>query len=248
MMATSRDFNERTEVKLRYAILSVPRSGSTLLSRALYETRMAGDPHEYLNPAAIAVHQEASGAASMTVDAYLREIEARRTSSNGYFGIKVHYFHLSRLCDTVEKKLRVATHFLRQQDRRVLITRRDKIAQAISYYIARQSGRWTSEHERHLQTDADANVSFDPVAIARCLQRIIEDEDGWRRALSSAGLPYLEIFFEDFVTSYRVHMEKVFPYLGLDSILATSQPAMAPTTSIQAKKLGEQFRRYLALG
>lgn len=187
MMSNRRDFNQQNPVLLRYAILSSPRSGSTLLSRALYQTRQAGDPHEYLNPAAIYAYQTGSGI-NLSIDAYLQEIENRRTSSNGLFGIKTHHFHLSRLGKTPEEKSRVTINFLKRQDKRILIRRRDKIAQSVSYYIAQQSGRWTTEHERYLTDGHNLTVLFDPVALSRCLQRIIEDEQSFIKILKYSNL------------------------------------------------------------
>lgn len=246
MMSKSRDLEAPTATKLRYAILSAPRSGSTLLSRALHKTGHAGDPHEYLNPSAIAAFQEIRNGGNLGINDYIREVETRRTSGNGYFGIKIHYFHLSRLCSTAEMKAQAAERFLARQNRRILITRRDKLDQAVSYYIAQRTGRWTSEHERYLPFDGDANVEFDPAAISRCLLRVIEDEEGWRQALTRSGLPHLEVVFEDFISDYRKKLAEVLDYLELDAIYSLSQPAMTSTSSPCAMGIKERFRQYLA--
>lgn len=248
MMATARDFPGPHAVRVRYAILSAPRSGSTLLARELYRTGLAGDPHEYLNPSAILAYQAASGRSQVALAEYLREIESRRTSANGYFGIKAHYFHLSRLGTAEEAKQRIAEEFLRKQHRRILITRRDKLAQAVSYFIAQRSGRWTSEHEPYLGPEPAAAVEFDPLAIGRCLIRIIEDEEGWRGALAETGLPYIEVVFEDFLASYRETLERVAAYLGIEFVAAPTGPALTPTTDARAAEFRERFSHYLSHG
>lgn len=248
MMAASRDFAGRSPVTLRYAILSAPRSGSTLLARELFRTGVAGDPHEYLNPMAIAAYQAASGATRVTLPEYLGDIESRRTSPNGCFGIKAHYFHLSRLGDTDESRRRIVEEFLRKQDRRILITRRDKLAQAVSYHLAKCSGRWTSEHEKYLGPQPAAAWEFDPVDLGQCLTRMIEDEEGWRRSLAATGLPFIEIVFEDFLASYRETLERVGSYLGIDFGESPLEPALTPTTDARATDLRERFSTYLSHG
>lgn len=250
MMATSRDFAGSPAVRLRYGILSAPRSGSTLLARGLFRTGLAGDPHEYLNPAAITAYQagQAGGPARLEVREYLRRIESRRTSPNGYFGIKAHYFHLARLGATEKSRAQIVQGFLKGTDRLILITRRDKLAQAVSYYIAKASGRWTTEHEKYLPPGVQHTWNFDPVAIGRCLQRTTADEAGWRNALAVAGLPYIEVVFEDLIASYQTTMEKVAAYLGIDIDMSRDIPAVGPTTDACAADLRERFRSYLSNG
>jgi LPS sulfotransferase NodH len=244
MMSPARDSSVVTPIRLRYAILSTPRSGSTLLARMLYQTAQAGDPHEYLNPSAIRAWQELSGRNDTPVGVYMKDIEQRRTSANGCFGMKVHYFHLSRLSNSEQGKRQIAIQFVRQLDRRILITRRDKIAQAVSYFIAQQSGNWTSEHIKHLPQEP-VSINFDAAAISRCLHRIVDDEEGWRKTLSFSGLPYLELVFEDVIKAYGASMQHVFAHLGIDPPETAARPALAPTTHPQAHSLAQQYRSYL---
>lgn len=48
-LSLERDFPGPFPIRTRYAILSSPRSGSTLLARMLFATGMAGDPIEPKN-------------------------------------------------------------------------------------------------------------------------------------------------------------------------------------------------------
>jgi LPS sulfotransferase NodH len=53
LMGTERDVSVQAIPSIRYAILSVPRSGSTLVARGLEATSELGVPLEYFNPNAI---------------------------------------------------------------------------------------------------------------------------------------------------------------------------------------------------
>lgn len=246
MMDFSRDIKASNQVKVRYSILSSPRSGSTLLARALYKTGLAGDPHEYLNPSAIAAYQANCNSTQVNITDYLKDIEARRTSANGYFGIKTHYFHLARLGKSKDSAFQLVKNFLASQNKLIFISRRNKIAQSVSYYIAQQSGRWTSEHERYLKNNDDSHFIFDPLALSRCLQRIIDDDESWRNALYLSGKPYLEIIFEDFINAYEDHLKRVFDYLEIQPTIPALHQPLTATTSQYAANIEKKFRLYLS--
>lgn len=246
MMDFSRDIQGSHQVKVRYSILSSPRSGSTLLARALYNTGLAGDPHEYLNPSAIAAYQASCNSKQVSISDYLKDIEARRTSANGYFGMKAHYFHLTRLGKSKDSALHIVKNFLASQNKLIFISRRNKIAQSVSYYIAQQSGRWTSEHERYLKNNDDSHFIFDPLALTRCLQRIIDDDESWRNVLRLSEKPYLEIIFEDFVDTYEDHMKRVFDYLEIQPTISALNRPLTATTSKYAADIEKAFRLYLS--
>lgn len=246
MMDFSRDIQASHQVKVRYSILSSPRSGSTLLARALYNTGLAGDLHEYLNPSAIAAYQASQNNGQVNINDYLKDIEARRTSANGYFGLKVHYFHLARLAKSKDSALQIVKNFLLSQNKLIFITRRNKIAQSVSYYIAQQSGRWTSEHERYMKNNDDFHFIFDPLALTRCLQRIIDDDESWRSVLRLSGKPYLEIIFEDFIDTYEDHIKQIFDYLEIKPTISDLSRPLTATTSKYAADIEKEFRLYLS--
>lgn len=93
LMGTERDVSVQAIPSIRYAILSVPRSGSTLVARGLEATSELGVPLEYFNPNAIEAWRYLGRYDSVHLEEYLDDIERRRTANSGYFGIKVHYRH-----------------------------------------------------------------------------------------------------------------------------------------------------------
>ena len=245
MMKDSRDFPSGKPTTSRYAILSVPRSGSTLMARALRQTGQAGDPHEYLNPNAISAWSTLQGKPPSSAGAYLAAIETRRTAPNGRFGIKIHYSHLLRLAAKPADFTPIAADFLKLEDRLILIYRTDRIAQAVSYYVAQTTGLWTSEHGNYLADRQACPLVFDALAITRCLAHIVEGEQGWRNLLERLQLPCLEVTYEGLTTAYQDTLGRVFRYIGIDSPTAIENPAVTPTTHPQAFDLVAQFRAYL---
>ncbi|MCW5696899.1 MAG: hypothetical protein KIS96_09235 [Bauldia sp.] len=245
MMAADRDYPAATPPRVRYAILSVPRSGSTLLARALGASRRYGDPHEYLNPNAIDAWK-AGRAVSEAFDlaTYLSEIERRRTSPEGYFGIKVHFRHFTLAYG--DRAFAAAADFVARQDRLIFIRRRDQVAQAVSYHAARSTGRWTSEHEPFFGPAPVSAVPFDVPALDACLDEVVRGEANWRSVLAACGSPFLEIDYEDLVGDYEATVATALRWLGASAPVVPPLPTRP--SRIGADGLLDRYRRLRASG
>jgi LPS sulfotransferase NodH len=75
----------------QYLIASSQRSGSYLLSYLLRETGQLGFPLEYLHPEHAPMWRQRFGVSSM--NEVILNLFERRTSPNGWFGIKAHWPH-----------------------------------------------------------------------------------------------------------------------------------------------------------
>lgn len=243
LMSPARDVFSAPLVEHRYAILSVPRSGSTLLSRAFEQTGLLGVPHEYLNPNAIAAWVALGGDASMSLEDYLQEVESRRTSINGSFGIKVHFRQFRQHFG--EYAFAKAIAFVNAQDQCVLVTRRNHIAQAVSYYRARRTGLWTSEHEDLAGLANAPRVPFDSASLMECLNEVEEGERNWRRVISATKTPCMEVAYEDLIADYRGVMRELFAFLRVRTEPSTHMPT-TKTQSHREDDLIAEFSRYLA--
>lgn len=80
---------------MSYAILSQPRTGSTLLTELL-RTRGLGDPDEYLHDATIKrLWPELSGSSEpFNIHRYIALLRQVQITTSGNFGVKVHYSQL----------------------------------------------------------------------------------------------------------------------------------------------------------
>src|SRR5438105_1838527 len=137
-MSPARDFAGNTPVRIRYGILSSQRSGSTLLARALFETRHAGDPLEYFNLRLLALARKQTGNQFLTPIEFMRLMELRRTSPNGVFGMKIHYEQMLRAFQSNVPNQKMI-EFLRNQHHLFWMRRRDRLRQAISHALATQT-------------------------------------------------------------------------------------------------------------
>lgn len=210
-MSPDRDFPGPNAVTRRYAILSSPRSGSTLLSRALYETGKAGDPQEYFNPPLLQVERERASRPDLNINQFLNRMEKRRTSPNGYFGIKMHFSQILSV-HGARQPTPAMGNFLRKFDGLVWIRRRDRLAQGISQAIARRTNVWSSEDSRFKK---NPDLKIHPVEVLDGLRMVCADDAGWDRFLRVEKFSVLEIWYEDLVERFESEMTRVISHLGL---------------------------------
>lgn len=229
----------------RYLICSTARCGSNLVCDLLAQTRMAGVPMEYLNPRYVAGYLRSQGldsSASLNLEAYLGVLERRRTTANGYFGIKVHFDHLRSL------GLRTALahrDFLQKFNHIIVLRRRDKVAQAVSLYRARVTQIWSSGDRQFLATDdprLSLDVAFDPTAIARALADSVQGEQDWLDLLVASRLPFSEFWYEDFA-GFAQMPDGLLSALGLPPELAPQTPSISRQSSADDPML----RRFMAV-
>jgi LPS sulfotransferase NodH len=132
-----------------YVICAVQRSGSFLLSEALTNTGLAGNPQEYfLNNSE--GWEDGSWARQNGVTSrsdYLRLVLEKGTTPNGVFGTKImwNYFQdmIKRLQELPEFKEMDAPQLMASLFTNVYyiwIIRRDKVRQAVSWARAAQTG------------------------------------------------------------------------------------------------------------
>ena len=135
--------------EINYLICSAPRTGSTLLARALIDTGIAGNPREYFDIRADNERYWVERLKVASESDYLNKVIRAGTTPNGVFGAKVHWHQL----DVLMQKLAISrphVHLGRRPSlarafpklRYVWLSRENKVAQAISYYRAANTKVW----------------------------------------------------------------------------------------------------------
>ena len=175
---TSKSFDLPGPVRLRksYIVASTPRCGSTFLCSLLWQTGVLGAPSEYWNchksgaRKTIGIRMMERLEATSGPD-YLTKLLACRTSKNGVFGVKVHFFDFQEVVSGFPQMLeRLAPVTF------INIEREDKIAQAVSLARSLQTGTWTAGSNKPRPT-----VTYDRELISRCLGSLETQKLGWAR-------------------------------------------------------------------
>lgn len=206
-----------------YVICSTPRSGSSLLSEALtllggVGAGGLGVPIEYFDPTATQRWLWRRWACQ-SPGSYVDQVRRRRTSADGVLGAKLHWFQLVGLAGSLGRSPAAALRMALDRPTIVYVCRRDRDAQAVSWMIAEQSGRW-GRWRGHGAGDlqqrgaGDAGVRYDATEIQRCRDRIASDEAGWEALFEAEGLDPLPVIYEEFVASYADTVAAVASHLG----------------------------------
>jgi LPS sulfotransferase NodH len=221
-----KDFDTFDGVPKVLVIAFTPRCGSHMLGHTLYETGAFGFPLEYVNPFNLAEWRRRLGK-RRTTDV-LRDLQRRRTSPNGVFGIKLGYSHLdqlggSRRLTTVLPKARY-----------VLLRRENLISQAVSYAKAKQTGVWISG-----QRPTRDEAHYDFRSIRRCLRRVILETAAWQYLLATSGCRYIELTFESVLQDVPGAVQSIARLMEID--VDESRIPSQPPTRRQRNELNESW-------
>lgn len=213
-----------------YLIAASARAGSHYLAHLLFNTGALGSPLEYFNPALYPKWQRLLDAPDH-LDMF-RKLARRRTSPNGWFGIKIDWRHFAPLL--ADEALMQAMGKLEY----VRLTRRDMIARAISHVIARQTGAWVSFHTIKNQPH------YDFAAIREALERIENDDRNWQDYFAARAIAPLTVAYEEMVADPAGIVDRVCAHLGLADRAVSRPPLMTRRQSTELN--GEWKERFLA--
>jgi LPS sulfotransferase NodH len=230
-MSADHDFPLAAERRLTYLVCASKRTGSSLLCTGLISTGMAGYPTEYLSEPYGEAYKQRTGS---DLGSYWSFLLNYRTSPNGVFGLKMHYDHLKNI--PTEERHR----FFAQFDRLIFLTRRDKIAQAISLWRADKSGVYAVPTDA-AQPDNTPKVNYSFAMIAKALSMIAAQEAGWKAVLKPFMQKTLALTYEDLSSEYVETMIQVLDFLGLTEAIPKLEPQ--PRIRVQRDHCSTEWRR-----
>jgi LPS sulfotransferase NodH len=203
-----------------------------MLAHVLHETNHFGFPLEYANPGYLQEWKKVLGTSS--VSETLRELLRNRTSPNGVFGIKVHYWQIRQLGGFAGMKELFPDPYY------VLLSRRNVLKQAISWSIAAQTGVWI-DGQREIST----TPQYDYNDINWRLRRTILYNASWRYLLVANACQYLDISFEEAVENTGDSVRRIAQFMNLD--LDVGVIPDQPVTKKQGSSLNNDWERRFLL-
>ncbi len=214
-----------------FVICTSPRSGSTLLCKLLAATGLAGNPESYFHEPSLEswLHD-----LNLAQEDYANETEALKealltaqklgTAETDLFGLRLQrhsaaffFAQLKRLYPELpDDKARFQAVF--GNTLFIHLTRHDKLAQAVSFVKASQSGLWHkapdgTELER-LSTPREPE--YDAEQIGRTRAQMIGYEGEWETWFAHQKLDPLRISYDDLSSDSQAVLFRIFDRLGLD--------------------------------
>jgi LPS sulfotransferase NodH len=157
-------------------------------------------------------------------EAYLQAAIGEGRGTTPVFGMRLQHPYLAPLTATLARLYpdarsdteRLACAF--GPLRYLHLTRRDKVAQAVSLVKAQQSGLWHrnadgSERERSAPASM---LIYDPVAIDREVGSLARADEAWSQWFADERIDPLRIVYEAFAPNPAPTIRRICGYLGID--------------------------------
>jgi trehalose 2-sulfotransferase len=231
---------------LCYIVAATPRTGSSLLCWCLEHTRIAGRPAEVFSPG---MKQDwfrlFKLSENATRDEYIQAARNYGTTRNNVFAFKIHWQHLrgfARNIGFTGPAMEVLNHLFPQAEY-INIIRRDKRAQALSFFRAFHTREWR-RFKRGAQVSPPAPApQFDAEAILAHEQQLIRHQLNWERYFKTMEITPLVIEYETLAKDYRRQTARALNFLGLDD--APAWALKQPRLIKQADKHNLEWRELL---
>lgn len=230
-----------------YIICTSPRSGSTLLCKLLAATGMAGNPRSlFYRPAVsdwltrLGVTPAETATECAVLEAVFEAAIREGSKDTPIFALRQQRHGFAFLCE----KLAVLHPGDRTDAERfqrafgptlfVHLTRTDKLAQAVSYLKAEQSGLWhLSPDGTELERTAPHRPPvYDGDAIRACMETMTAYDRQWDAWFEREAIVPLRIFYDDLSDNPGAALRTVLECLGLD-------PAAADGVAPSVRKLAD---------
>ncbi len=243
-----------------YVICTTSRSGSTLLCRLLAQTGQAGHPASFFHrPDLRDWAQKAGLEAGATQDTPegLRQIfDGIRTAgagNTGVFGLHLMRKSYPKLAEQLAKAFpNAATERARLSAAfgdllYIRLTRGDKIAQAVSWVRAQQSGLWHrhadgSELER---TAPPGLLHYDAEAIGAQRNSLMRDDAAWERWFEREQITPLKLTYEGLAEAPQTCVDRILRRLhgaSVPSATGSITPDVRPLSDEISQEWIARFR------
>ena len=200
--------------KQTYAIVSTPRSGSTLLCDALISTGLAGFPKEHLRDPSLTLARYCN----FSLDRYMKSIMSLHLTSNLVFGTKF----ISHFIERHQKISNGKFNPLFYISKYIYLIRKDKVAQAVSLFLAQKSGTWRVVEEKKLMTyekQISENVITDSdiETVHSLYNRLTNEEKYLEQILEQNNISPLIITYENLEKDISGGIIHILCYLNIIS-------------------------------
>jgi LPS sulfotransferase NodH len=225
-----------------YIVAGTPRTGSNLLCEGLTATGVAGAPNEVFAPDFLWIWRARWGLPeSVEIGPYVEAALAHGTSRNGVRAFKIQWMHVPPLARDLSRSESDVLAWLLPAARFVNVVRRDRRAQALSWFRAIATNQWW-------RTDVPtASAPPEPeLGAVRELEAHIESQQAaWLEYFAVRKIVPLTVEYEALDQNYRGEVARVLGFLGLDPTRAAAIPR--PRLLRQADGVTADWRRHLEL-
>ena len=213
-----------------YCILSTPRSGSTMLCDALISTELAGFPLEHLREPSLVLAKHCN----FSSDRYLKALMSLHTTKNSVFGTKLISHFVERYIKLSKGEFDPLSYF----SNFIYLVRQDKIAQAVSLFMAQRSGVWHINESQKLskyqdKIDNDFISDADLEKVDHLYHRLLKEEEYLQRLCDQKNISPMIVVYEELEQNLSSNIREILCYLNI----IDGQYSSPINVSVSKKKL-----------
>lgn len=218
-----------------YVLCSNPRSGTTLLCDLLRQTGVAGAPNSFFRQKSLSDWCADWGMTGQ-IDPLDRDFSNRffkamhraGTDTSETFGLRLMGPDLTNACDWLARLYPAAQSDSARFEaafgltRYIHLSRTDKLAEAVSYLRAEQTGLWHShpdgsDRERIAPSIADG---YDTQQITQRMEMLRAFDDAWDAWFAAEGINPLRLTYDALSSDALAVVRKVLEFIGKDPAAA----------------------------
>lgn len=196
-----------------------------MLCDLLIQTGIAGNPESYFRTESIPDYAKSWGSSASTNDwghSYIDGVVKNGTSPNGSFGLRIMWSNMPTFLhrmstlysETGTDKLRIQQAF--GVDHFVHLYREDRVAQAISLVLAKQTGLWHLNADRSVRegTGGEGEPEYDPTAIRQEIDMLALEAYGWSEWFDEQAITPIRLSYEDLASAPQAALARVLSGIG----------------------------------
>ena len=241
-----------------YIICTAPRSGSTMLCSMLSATGVAGQPDSFFHGATLAAWAEglqlklgASLSERVAMETVVAEAMRLGRGASGVFGLRLQAHSMAPFFRKLGvMRPEVAGDLGRFRAvfgpcRFVYLKREDKVAQAVSYVKAEQSGLWhVAPDGREVERlAAPAVPRYDANRIAACVEEMVGYDRQWEDWFAAERVAPLRLSYDALAARPDAVLAQVLTALGQDASKARGvSPGVAKLADRESESWIARFR------
>ena len=188
-------------------ICMTPRSGSTFLS-SLFIKNNIGHVCEHFRIVQGSLEKNIEKFKTTSFDDYVRNIITQNRNKN-FIGVKMDWSQF------IPVYYLGAYHHFFPNAKFVYLTRNDLLMQAISLYIADQTGYFHSTFHKNKVSTLDKDIFFSYEAITQRMERIIRTQASWEYFFAVEGISPLHITYEEINNNPELIFQQICKYASI---------------------------------
>jgi len=219
---------------VRYLVFFTPRSGSSLLTDLMSSTGVLGKPGEWFNHDLVSRARNTLPGGASTPEEFVQKIQRYRVSDNGVFGAQLVWPHLENIIEAGCESSLV------DRDEAIIVhLRQNIVAQAISLYLASESGYFHSSQANN----ARYLPSYSAEGIRSQLGNLLEQECNLSAYLQKHRSDRLRFsFYEELAENPQQTVNALGKFVGVECSSADiHSPRKKIATGIN-REFEERFR------